>query len=90
MGETDSLEVDKAQRQLDACGALHDFLAACNDKPGWYYPILGNVNGADGNRKKMFLTAMGFGKENQEKGLVCLASCCGLISFKEPYGYQVQ
>jgi hypothetical protein len=70
----DSLEVDKAQQQLDACGALHDFLPAYNDKPGWYYPILGNVNEA-GNRNILFLTAMGFRKENQEKGLEFLVSC---------------
>jgi hypothetical protein len=89
MGETDSLDLDKAQRQLDACGALHNFLAAYNDKLGWYYPILGNVNEA-GNRNMSFLTAMGFATETQEKGLELLASC-GVITFKEPHGgYQVQ
>jgi hypothetical protein len=63
-------------------------LAAYINKPGWYYPILGNVNEA-GNQNISFLTAMGFGKENEEKGLEFLASC-GVITFKEPHGYQVQ
>jgi hypothetical protein len=56
-------------------------------KPGWFFPILGNVNEA-GNQKNV-LYSNGLWKKNQEKGLEFLASC-GVITFQGQHGYQVQ